>query len=101
MIANYAEKVKSTTTEGIKLLEGRVAEPEAKKPRVETIVKGLTIRGIIRWAMPDERRERMGQSFWWLLAVDRDPTEAINTVPCLHENTTAKIPVAKESIGME
>jgi hypothetical protein len=36
MIANYAEKVKNTTTEGIKLLEGRVAEPEAKKPRVET-----------------------------------------------------------------
>jgi hypothetical protein len=36
MIANYAEKAKSTTTEGIKLLEGCVAEPEAKKPRVET-----------------------------------------------------------------
>jgi hypothetical protein len=35
MIANYAEKVKSTTTEGVKLLEGRVAEPEMKKPRVE------------------------------------------------------------------
>jgi hypothetical protein len=35
MIANYAEKAKSTTIEGIKLLEGRVAEPEAKKPRVE------------------------------------------------------------------
>jgi hypothetical protein len=34
--ANYAEKVKNTTTEGVKLLEGRVAEPEAKKPRVET-----------------------------------------------------------------
>jgi hypothetical protein len=40
MIANYAEKVKSTTTEGIKLLEGRVAEPEAKKPRVETPGEG-------------------------------------------------------------
>jgi hypothetical protein len=35
MIANYAEKAKSTTTEGIKLLKGRVAEPEMKKPRVE------------------------------------------------------------------
>jgi hypothetical protein len=35
MIANYAEKAKSTTTEGVKLLEGRVAEPEMKKPRVE------------------------------------------------------------------
>jgi hypothetical protein len=32
MIANYAEKAKSTTTEGVKLLEGRVAEPEMKKP---------------------------------------------------------------------
>jgi hypothetical protein len=40
MIANYAEKVKNTTTEGIKLLEGRVAEPEAKKPRVETPREG-------------------------------------------------------------
>jgi hypothetical protein len=35
MIANYAEKVKSTTTEGVKLLEGRAVEPEMKKPRVE------------------------------------------------------------------
>jgi hypothetical protein len=35
MIANYTEKVKSTTTEGIKLSEGRAAEPEMKKPRVE------------------------------------------------------------------
>jgi hypothetical protein len=35
MIANYAEKAKSMTTEGVKLLEGRVAEPETKKPRVE------------------------------------------------------------------
>jgi hypothetical protein len=35
MIANYAEKVKSTTMECVKLLEGRVAEPEMKKPRVE------------------------------------------------------------------
>jgi hypothetical protein len=34
MIANYAEKAKSTTTEGVKLLKGRVAEPEIKKPRV-------------------------------------------------------------------
>jgi hypothetical protein len=35
MIANYAEKVKSTTTEGVKLPEGCAAEPETKKPRVE------------------------------------------------------------------
>jgi hypothetical protein len=35
MLANYTEKVKSMTTEGIKLLEGRAAEPEMKKPRVE------------------------------------------------------------------
>jgi hypothetical protein len=35
MIANYAEKVKSMITEGIKLLEGRATEPEMKKPRVE------------------------------------------------------------------
>jgi hypothetical protein len=35
MIANYAEKMKSMTTEGVKLLEGRAAEPEMKKPRVE------------------------------------------------------------------
>jgi hypothetical protein len=34
MTANYAEKAKSTTTEGIKLLEGCAAEPEMKKPRV-------------------------------------------------------------------
>jgi hypothetical protein len=37
MIANYAEKMKSTTTEGVKLLEGRAAEPEMKKPRVEVL----------------------------------------------------------------
>jgi hypothetical protein len=35
MIANHAEKAKSTTTEGVKLLEGRIAEPEMKKSRVE------------------------------------------------------------------
>jgi hypothetical protein len=35
MVANYAEKMKSTTTEGVKLLEGCTAEPEMKKPRVE------------------------------------------------------------------
>jgi hypothetical protein len=35
MIANYAEKVKSTTTEGVKVPEGHAAEPETKKPRVE------------------------------------------------------------------
>jgi hypothetical protein len=40
MIANYAEKVMNTTTEGIKLLEGCAAEPEAKKPRVETQGEG-------------------------------------------------------------
>jgi hypothetical protein len=34
MTANYAEKTKSTTTEGVKLLEGCVAEPEMKKPRI-------------------------------------------------------------------
>jgi hypothetical protein len=34
-MANYAEKAKNTITESIKLLEGRVAEPETKKPRVE------------------------------------------------------------------
>jgi hypothetical protein len=34
MTANYAEKAKNTTTEGVKLLEGRLAEPEMKKPRV-------------------------------------------------------------------
>jgi hypothetical protein len=35
MIANYAEKAKSITVEGDKLPEGRTAEPEMKKPRVE------------------------------------------------------------------
>jgi hypothetical protein len=35
MIANYAEKMKSMTTEGVKLLEGCAAEPETKKPRVK------------------------------------------------------------------
>jgi hypothetical protein len=40
MIANYAEKMKSTTTEGIKLLEGHAAEPEMKKPRVEASGEG-------------------------------------------------------------
>jgi hypothetical protein len=35
MIANYAEKVKSATTEGVKLLEGCTAEPEMKKLRIE------------------------------------------------------------------
>jgi hypothetical protein len=33
--ANYAEKAKAATTESIKLLEGRIMEPEAKKPRIE------------------------------------------------------------------
>jgi hypothetical protein len=35
MIANYAEKVTSTTTKGNKLPEGCTPEPETKKPRVE------------------------------------------------------------------
>jgi hypothetical protein len=35
MIANYAEKVKNMTTEGVKLPEERATEPEMKKPRVE------------------------------------------------------------------
>jgi hypothetical protein len=35
IIANYAEKVKSTIMEGDKLPEGRAVEPEMKKPRVE------------------------------------------------------------------
>jgi hypothetical protein len=34
MIANYAEKAKSMTTEDVKLLEGRAVEPKMKKPRV-------------------------------------------------------------------
>jgi hypothetical protein len=34
MTANYAEKAKSTTTEGVKLLEGCIAKPEMKKLRV-------------------------------------------------------------------
>jgi hypothetical protein len=33
--ANYAEKARTTTTESTKLLEGHVAEPKTKKPRVE------------------------------------------------------------------
>jgi hypothetical protein len=37
MIANYAAKAKNTATEGIKLLEGCIAEPEAKKPRGEGV----------------------------------------------------------------
>jgi hypothetical protein len=32
--ANYAEKAKNMTTEGVKLLEGRAVEPKTKKPRV-------------------------------------------------------------------
>jgi hypothetical protein len=32
IIANYAEKVKSATTESNKLPEGRTVEPEMKKP---------------------------------------------------------------------
>jgi hypothetical protein len=34
VIANHAEKAKNATTEDVKLLEGRVAEPETKKLRV-------------------------------------------------------------------
>jgi hypothetical protein len=40
MTANYVEKVKSVTTEGDKLPEGRTAEPETKKPRVEASGEG-------------------------------------------------------------
>jgi hypothetical protein len=36
VIAKHAEKAKSGTIEDVKLLEGRVAEPETKKPRVGT-----------------------------------------------------------------
>jgi hypothetical protein len=36
IIANNAEKAKSATTEGVKLLEGCVAEPETKKQRIDT-----------------------------------------------------------------
>jgi hypothetical protein len=32
MIANYIEKVKNMTTDGVKLLKGRSTEPEIKKP---------------------------------------------------------------------
>jgi hypothetical protein len=32
MIANYVEKMKSMTTEGVKLFKGHAAEPEMKKP---------------------------------------------------------------------
>jgi hypothetical protein len=35
MIANYAEKAKSATTEGDKLSEGCTTKPDIKKPRVE------------------------------------------------------------------
>jgi hypothetical protein len=35
MIANYAKKAKSMTTEGDKLPKGHTAELEMKKPRVE------------------------------------------------------------------
>jgi hypothetical protein len=34
VIAKHAEKAKSVTTEGVKLLEERVTEPKTKKPRV-------------------------------------------------------------------
>jgi hypothetical protein len=40
IIANHAEKAKSATTEGVKLLEGCIAETEAKKPRVEASGEG-------------------------------------------------------------
>jgi hypothetical protein len=42
MIANYAEKAKSMTMEGDKLPEGRTAEPEMKKPRVEVLGEDKT-----------------------------------------------------------
>jgi hypothetical protein len=37
MTANYAEKVKNATTEGVKIPERCAAEPEIKKPRVEAL----------------------------------------------------------------
>jgi hypothetical protein len=37
MIANYAEKLTSTTTKGDKLAEGHTPEPKTKKPRVEAL----------------------------------------------------------------
>jgi hypothetical protein len=40
MIANYAKKMKSTTTKGVKLLKGHTAEPEMKKPRVVGMTYG-------------------------------------------------------------
>jgi hypothetical protein len=43
MIANNAEKVKSVTTKGDKLPEGRTTEPEIKKPRVEASREGKII----------------------------------------------------------
>jgi hypothetical protein len=43
MIANYAEKAKSTTTEGDKLPEGHTVEPEMKKPQVEASGEDKTI----------------------------------------------------------
>jgi hypothetical protein len=43
MIANYAEKAKSTTTKGDKLPEGHTVEPEMKKPRVEASGEDKTI----------------------------------------------------------
>jgi hypothetical protein len=47
MIANYGEpkeKAKSATTEVDKLPEGRPAEPEMKKPRVEASGEDKTTR---------------------------------------------------------
>jgi hypothetical protein len=43
MIANYAEKMKSATTEGDKLPEGCTTEPEMKKARVEASREDKTI----------------------------------------------------------
>jgi hypothetical protein len=40
VIANHAEKAKSATIEGVKLLEGCVAEPETKKPQIGTSGEG-------------------------------------------------------------
>jgi hypothetical protein len=38
--ANYAEKTKNTTIEGVKLLEGRVAEPRDKETFVSSVSLG-------------------------------------------------------------
>jgi hypothetical protein len=43
MVANYAEKMKSVTTDGDKLPKGRATETEMKKARVEAPGEDKTI----------------------------------------------------------